>query len=98
MFLIIYNRYTYIYTYKGNWQERMKCRLEIYLLVYDSWDSSYHCSSHDERSSCVCSFKGFNMIYENYPIILVESKKKLIILKKLLSFLYQGKFRHEYAG
>jgi len=68
----------------------MKCRLEIYLLVYDMY-TSYHCSSRDESCSYVCSFKGFNMIYETYPIILVESKKNLIILKKVLLFFFQGK-------
>ena len=69
----------------------MNCRIEIYLLVYDNWYASYHCSSRNESCSRVCSFKGFNMIYENYPIILVESKKNLIILKKVLLFLFQGK-------
>ena len=32
----------------------------------------HHCCAHEESCSDVCSFKGINTIYENYPNILFD--------------------------
>ena len=32
----------------------------------------HHCCAHEESCSDVCSFKGLNTIYENYPNILFD--------------------------
>ena len=60
--------YTANLTYKNTQQERMKCRLEIYLKVYDSC----YGSARMKKSAQIfaASKLGLNTIYENiskYP-------------------------------